>query len=102
MHIIAIGRKYICGEEVENWNIMEFPVGSLVRESKLVFSEFLRKHEGISPPKKSAEQVKMEPEQTLPLCYKDLDTLFDLISAKTKLNTDGRWFSLEHLVIYIK
>lgn len=55
MHIIAIGRKYICGKEVENWNIMEFPPGSLVSESKLIFIEFLRKHEDISSPKKSAE-----------------------------------------------
>lgn len=51
---------------------------------------------------KSAEQVKMDPEQTLPLCFKDLDVLFNLISAKTKLNSDGSWFSLEYLVIYIK
>lgn len=89
MHIIAIGREYICGKEVENWNIMEFPPGSLVSESKLIFSEFLRKHEEVSPPKKIAEQVKIEPEQTLPLCFKDLDVIFNLISAKTKLNSDG-------------
>lgn len=44
----------------------------------------------------------MEPEQTLPLCFKDLDTLFNLISAEKKLNSDGSWFSLEYLVIYIK
>lgn len=61
MHIIAIGRKYICGREVENWNIMEFPPGSLVSESKLIFSKFLRKHEEVSPPKKTAEQVKIKP-----------------------------------------
>lgn len=103
MHVIAIGRKYICGEELENWNIMEFPPGSLVSESKLIFSEFLRKHEEVSSPKKkNAVQVKMEPEQTLPLCFKDLDTLFNLISAEKKLNSDGSWFSLEYLVIYIK
>lgn len=88
MHIIAIGRKSICGK-VENWNIMEFPPSSLVRESKLIFSEFLRKHEEVSHPKKTAEQVKMEPEQTLTLCFKNLDVLFNLISAKTKLNRDG-------------
>lgn len=52
MHVIAIGRKYICGEELENWNIMEFPPASLVSESKLIFSEFLRKHEEVSSPKK--------------------------------------------------
>lgn len=52
MHVIAIGRKYICGEELENWNIMEFPPGSLVSESKLIFSEFLRKHQEVSSPKK--------------------------------------------------
>lgn len=52
MHVIAIGRKYICGEELENWNIMEFPPGSLVSESKLIFSEFLRKHKEVSSPKK--------------------------------------------------
>lgn len=52
MHVIAIGRKYICGEELENWNIMEFPPGSLVSESKLIFSEFLRKHGEVSSPKK--------------------------------------------------
>jgi len=52
MHIIAIGRKSICGK-VENWNIMEFPPSSLVRESKLIFSEFLRKHEEVSHPKKN-------------------------------------------------
>lgn len=39
--------------------------------------------------KKTAEQVKMEPEQTLTLCFKNLDVLFNLISAKTKLNRDG-------------
>jgi len=89
MHVIAIGRKYICGEEVENWNIMEFPPASLVSESKVIFSEFLRKHEEVSSLKKGAEQVKMKPEQTLPLCFKDLDMLFNLISAKTKLNSDG-------------
>lgn len=52
--------------------------------------------------KKTAEQVKMEPEQTLTLCFKNLDVLFNLISAKTKLNRDGSWFSLEYLVTYIK
>lgn len=52
MHIITIGRKYICGEEVENWNIMAFPPGSLVSESKLIFREFLRKHVEVSLPKK--------------------------------------------------
>lgn len=41
------------------------------------------------PLKKNAEQVKIEPEQTLPLCFKDLDVIFNLISAKTKLNSDG-------------
>lgn len=39
--------------------------------------------------KKSAEQVKMEPEQALPLCFKDLDVLFSLSSAQTKRNSDG-------------
>lgn len=44
----------------------------------------------------------MEPEQTLPLCFKDLDMLFNLISGEKNLNSDGSWFSLEYLVIYIK
>lgn len=44
----------------------------------------------------------MEPEQALPLCFKDLDVLFSSSSAKTKQNSDGSWFSLEYLVIYIK
>lgn len=47
MHVIAIGRKYICGEEVENWNIMEFPPGSVASESKLIFTEFLRQREEV-------------------------------------------------------